>query len=179
MYHYRILKRLTLGRPTKLNEKKRKSLFAENDSRLCQVVWRKLYGNFIARHNPDKMLAHFARNMGKDIALTRKIDTEHRARQHLSHSAFGDDLFFFRHRMANICRNTCLSRLTTFSPELVQRECWKIFAELLAFPPGTDLMALVHGCEAIPIKHRADVTRRFAWEGVSAEQAAHVTGALE
>ena len=38
-------------------------------------------------------------------------------------------------------------------------------------------MALVHGCEAIPIKHRADVTRRFVWEGVSAEQAAHVTGA--
>jgi hypothetical protein len=66
------------------------------------------------------MLAHFARNMGKDIALTGKIDTEHRTRQDLSHSTFGDDLFFFRHRAANIRRNACLSRLATFSPELVE-----------------------------------------------------------
>src|SRR4030095_3493782 len=44
--------------------KRRKSLFAENDSRLCQIVWRKLYRNFVARYNPDEMLAHFARTMG-------------------------------------------------------------------------------------------------------------------
>jgi hypothetical protein len=41
--------------------------------------------------------------------LTRKIDTEHRPRKDLSHSTFGDDLFFFRHRAANIRRNVCLS----------------------------------------------------------------------
>src|SRR5215471_4803642 len=126
-----------------LKEKKRKSLFAKNDSRFCEIVWRKLHRNFIARHDPDKVLAHFAGNMGKDIALTRKIDTEHGARQHLSHSTFGDDLLFLRHRVANIRWNACLSRLTTFSPELVERECWKIFTKLLTFPPSTGLTKLV------------------------------------
>ena len=43
------------------------------------------------------MLAHFARDMGKDIPLARKIDTKHRARQHLRHGAFCNDLSFFRH----------------------------------------------------------------------------------
>ncbi len=37
--------------------------------------------------------------MRKHIALTRKIDTKHRARQHLSHGAFRYDLLFLRHRM--------------------------------------------------------------------------------
>jgi hypothetical protein len=41
-------------------QKTEKSLLAKNDSRLCEVVWRKLHGNFIARHDPDEMLAHFA-----------------------------------------------------------------------------------------------------------------------
>jgi hypothetical protein len=42
--------------------------------------------------------------------LAGKIDTEHCARKDLSHSAFGDDLLFFRHCMANIFRNKFLSR---------------------------------------------------------------------
>src|SRR4051812_42881748 len=86
------------------------SLFAKNNSRFRQIVWRELHGNLIARYNPNKMLPHFAGDMGKHVALTREIDAEHRARQDLSDSAFGDDLFFFPHPAANICRNTCLSR---------------------------------------------------------------------
>jgi hypothetical protein len=77
-------------------------LFAKNDSRLCQIVWRKLHRDFVAGDNPDKMLAHFAGDMRKDIALARQIDTEHRARQDVGHSAFSDDLLFLRHRAANI-----------------------------------------------------------------------------
>src|SRR5262249_18391267 len=80
--------------------------------RLCQIVWRKLHGNFVAGYDPDEMLAHFARDMRKHIALARKIDTEHRARQDLSHSAFGDDLFFLRHRAPNIRTKLRGSRIT-------------------------------------------------------------------
>ena len=87
-----------------------KLLFAKNDSGLCQVVWRKLYGDFIAGHDSNEMLAHFARDMGKDIALAGKIDTKHRAGKDLSHSAFGDDLLFLGHCSANIRRNKFLSR---------------------------------------------------------------------
>src|SRR4029453_14270831 len=49
--------------------------------------------------------------MGKDIALTGKIDTEHRARQDVSPRAFSDDLFFFRHPAANIRGNVRGSRV--------------------------------------------------------------------
>jgi hypothetical protein len=92
----------------------KKSLFAKNDSRLCQIVWRKLHRNLIARHNPDEMLTHFPRDMGKDIALARKIDTKHCARKDLSHSAFGDDLLFLRHRVANIRVDAIGSRVRGF-----------------------------------------------------------------
>src|SRR5262249_15116673 len=73
--------------------------------------WRKLHRHFVARYNPNEMLAHFARDMGKDIASAGEIDTKHRARQDVGHSAFGDDLLFLRHRAANIRGNACGSRL--------------------------------------------------------------------
>ena len=40
--------------------------------------------------------------MRKDIALARKIDTEHCSRQNLGHRTFGNDLFFLGHCAANI-----------------------------------------------------------------------------
>ena len=95
----------TFKRPNVLTERgNRKLLFAKNDSRFCQVVWRKLHGNFVPRHDSDEMLAHFAGNMRKDIALPGKIDAEHRPRQNLRHSALRNDLFFLRHCAANIPR---------------------------------------------------------------------------
>ena|SRR5215813_4376668 len=170
------------------------SLFAKNDSRLCQIVWRKLHRHFVARYNPNEMLAHFARDMGKDIASAGEIDTKHRARQDVGHSAFGHDLLFLRHRAANIRGNTCGSRLaqarsgglssvavmqTVLSAsrilaELVQRDRWQIFSKLLTFPPRAGLAKLIHGCEAITIKHRPDVARRLVRKRVPREQAAHV-----
>ena len=127
----------------------------------------------------DEVLAHFTRDMGKHIPLTRKIDTEHGAGQDLSHCAFGYDLFFFRHRAANIRGNASLSRLTLFSTELVQRERWQIFVKLLAFPPRAGLATLVHCCEAVSIKHGSDVARRFIGEWIACQQGAHILRALE
>src|SRR5713226_9294210 len=56
------------------------------------------------------MLAHFAGDMRKHIALARKIDAKHRARQHLSHRTFGHDLFFFGHRVNYTLERTSLNR---------------------------------------------------------------------
>src|SRR6266567_605510 len=53
----------------------------------------------MSRHDPDEMLAHFAGDMRKHIALPWKIDTKHRARQHLRHRAFGHDLVFLWHSL--------------------------------------------------------------------------------
>src|SRR5437667_3495202 len=55
------------------------------------------------------MLANLAGNMGEDIALAGKIDTKHRARQHLRHRPFRHDLFFLRH-CAKHNRRRCLSQ---------------------------------------------------------------------
>jgi hypothetical protein len=41
--------------------------------------------------------------MCKHIALPRKIDTKHCARQHLGHCAFRDDLSFLGHGVEYIC----------------------------------------------------------------------------
>jgi len=51
------------------------------------------------------MLAHFAGNVGKNIALTRKIDTKHCPWQHLRHRPFHHDLCFLWHAIRNIVRN--------------------------------------------------------------------------
>src|SRR5205807_7572211 len=71
-------------------------LFAENDPRFGQIIRRKLYRNFVSRNNADEMFTHLARNMGKNIPLSGKIDAKHRARQHLRYRALGHDLFLFR-----------------------------------------------------------------------------------
>src|SRR5690348_512629 len=48
--------------------------------------------------------------MRKHIALAWKIDAKHRSRQHLGYRAFGNDLFFLRHRAANIRASARRSR---------------------------------------------------------------------
>src|SRR5262249_2176143 len=42
---------------------------AKDDTRLSQVVGGQFDLYFVARHNPDEMFSHLARNMGKNIAL--------------------------------------------------------------------------------------------------------------
>ena len=44
------------------------------------------------------MFAHFARDVREHVALTGKIDTEHRSWQHLRDRAFHHDGGFLRHR---------------------------------------------------------------------------------
>src|SRR6266480_6278924 len=116
--------------------------------------------------------------MRKDIALAWKIDAEHRSRQNLRYSAFGDDLFFLRHCAANILASARLSRLR-HTPrrhfcrrvartqdclrhdlaELLQRKRWPVFAKLLTFPPPARLAKLLQRCKAVAIKHRPNVMR--------------------
>src|SRR3954451_19777338 len=133
--------------------------------------------------------------MCKDVALAGKIDAEHRSRQNLRHSAFGDDLFFLRHQATNIRANatafkerrslvgrapaarhcrSCEKRLSAPRlTELFQRKCWQVFAQLLTFPPRARSAKLIHCCKSIPIKHRAKVPRRFVREWVVCEQTIH------
>ena len=73
------------------------SFLAKNDPRLGQVVGRQFHFHFVARHDPDEMLAHLAGNMSQDVAIPRQIDAEHRPGQHLRHRSFRHDLFFLRH----------------------------------------------------------------------------------
>ena len=60
------------------------------------------------------MLAHFTGDMGKHIALARKIDTKHRARQHLHHRAFGHDLVFLWHSLNILLTGASLNQRGPF-----------------------------------------------------------------
>src|SRR4051812_12221106 len=126
--------------------------------------------------------------MCKDVALTGKIDSEHRARQDLGHGAFGDDLFFLRHAWRiyfssaprsrppdYVTHGLSASRLT----ELFERKCWQVFAKLLTFPPRAGVAKLIHSCKSITIKHRANVPWRAVGERIVCEQAIHFMRALE
>jgi hypothetical protein len=55
------------------------SPLAENDSRLGQVVGRKLHRNLVPGDDANEMLAHLTRDVSPDIPLPGKIDAEHRA----------------------------------------------------------------------------------------------------
>src|SRR3954469_2628638 len=70
-------------------------------------------------------------------------------------------------------------KIATFSLQLVQRDCWKVFPKLLAFPPCPGLTELVYACEPITIKHAADITRRFVWERIEREEGVHVARTLQ
>jgi hypothetical protein len=72
---------------------------AKNDARLGQIVGRELDFDLIAGNDANEMLAHFPGDVGEHIALPGKIDPKHRAREHLRDDSFGDDLFFFWHRV--------------------------------------------------------------------------------
>src|ERR1700730_1405492 len=72
-------------------------LFPENDPRLSQIIRRELDRDFVARHDPDEMLAHLAGNVRQDVALAGEIDPKHRPGNYLGHRSFHHDLFFLRH----------------------------------------------------------------------------------
>ena len=53
------------------------STMPERNARFAKVVRRHLHVNFVADANPDKILAHFAGNMGQDFVAIRQGDAEH------------------------------------------------------------------------------------------------------
>ena len=91
------------------------------------------------------MLAHFARDMGKDITLAGEIDTKHRARQHLSHRSLGYDLSFLRHRLNYTLERVSLNRRREF-PTLIETDLVKRWANIHRVP-GVSTM---HRIGAVP-----------------------------
>jgi hypothetical protein len=125
-------------------------LLAKNDSRLGQIVGRELDLDLVAGNDANEMLAHFSGNVGEDIALPGKIDPKHCARQHLRNDSFGDDLFFFRHRVnytpTGASLNSCSHRPAgparrtanigiSILSHVFQRDRRQILAKLAPFPP--------------------------------------------
>src|SRR5215472_9228944 len=100
--------------------------------------------------------------MRKNIALAGKINAKHRSRQNLGHGTFGNDLFFLRHRAANILTRARRSRLVPqTSGGSANREN--------ASACGTDNIPAVQVTEIVPAKALANIrvaplvstTRRF------------------
>src|SRR3954453_15388878 len=126
--------------------------------------------------------------MCKDVALTGKIDSEHRARQDLGHGAFGDDLFFLRHAWRIYSSSAPRSRSPDYVThglsassltELFERKCWQVFAKLLTFPPRARVAKLIHRRKSIPIKCRTNVMWRLLREGIVCKQAVHFMRTLK
>ncbi len=82
------------------------SLFlAVNNSPSVQIIGRKTDFYFIAWDNPNIVLAHLARKMGKNNVSIRQLDTEHRVGKSLSDYALHFDRFFFSHKNSYIYSN--------------------------------------------------------------------------
>ena len=72
-----------------------------------------------------------------------------------------------------------LTRRLIILAQLIPRNCWQILTKLLAFPPGASLPAFFGGCEAISVKHRPDVLRRFVVKRVIRQQMGHICRAFQ
>src|SRR6266550_1701873 len=127
------------------------------------------------------MLAHFAGDMRKHIALPRKIDTKHRARQHLRHRAFGHDLVFLWHSLNILLTGASLNQRGPFVILLVllKRNSRQVFAEFLTFPPCASLPMFFRRCESITIQDCADVARWLIWKWVMGKQSNDIRLSLE
>src|SRR6266487_6717040 len=127
------------------------------------------------------MLAHFAGDMRKHIALPRKIDTKHRARQHLRHRAFGHDLVFLWHALNILLTGASLNQRgqSVILLVLLKRNSRQVFAEFLTFPPCASLPMFFCRCESITIQDRADVARWLIWKWVMRKQPSDIRLCLE
>lgn len=74
-----------------------RSLEAERDSCLCEIVWRDLYFDVIAREDADAILSQLARQMANDFLVVFKFYPETSCRQCLKDLAAHLDELFFRH----------------------------------------------------------------------------------
>jgi len=60
-------------------------LIPVHDPAARQIVRRKLHRHFIARENPDEILAHLPGDMRQHPVLVLQFHAEHRVRQRLNH----------------------------------------------------------------------------------------------
>jgi hypothetical protein len=58
---------------------------AVDNAGFIQIVGGHFHIHFVAHGNADKILAHFAGDMGKDFMAVGQRDAEHCAREHLRH----------------------------------------------------------------------------------------------
>src|SRR2546430_6187499 len=139
------------------------------------------------------MLAHFAGNVCKHIALAAEIDPEHRPRQNLGHGPFRHDLFFLRHRRGiyprtvrpstepvavSLCETLRVEvalrvaerrsyRKMSRLADVFERDAWQVFAEFLTFPPRASFAMFLGSRETIAIKSCANVARRSLRKRIS------------
>src|SRR5213080_2256577 len=127
------------------------------------------------------MLAHLPGDMRKHVALSRKIDPKHRARQHLCHRAFGHDLFFLCHRPNILLTSALLNQRGQFAIllALFKRYSRQIFAQLFTFPPCASLSMFFRRSESITIQDRADIARWQIWKWVMGKQPSDIRLSLE
>jgi hypothetical protein len=73
-----------------------------NNSSAIQIVGRELNCHFVARQDADKILAHFAGNMGQNLVLVFQFHLEHGIRQRLNHGCHYFNRVFFAHSLLKI-----------------------------------------------------------------------------
>ena len=99
------------------------------------------------------MFAHLAGNMRQHIPLARKIDTKHRARQHLRHRSLRNDRSFLCHRAEYIREADALNQeLLSTLPQLIERKRGHVFAQFLTFPPRARLATFLRSGKPVAIK---------------------------
>lgn len=64
------------------------SLCPESDSALCQIIYRNLDRDLIAREDTDIIHAHFTGNVSGNDVTVCQFDTEYRVRQYFNDHAF-------------------------------------------------------------------------------------------
>ena len=69
----------------------------EGDARFAEIIRGHLDVHFVSDADADKILAHFARDVGEDFMAIGQRDTKHRAGQHLGDCAYQLNGLFFSH----------------------------------------------------------------------------------
>src|SRR5580704_1607465 len=75
------------------------SFITVNNSSAIQIVGRKLYRDFVAGKNADKVLAHFARDMRQNLVLVLQFHLEHGIRQRFQDHGHNFNRVFFTHSL--------------------------------------------------------------------------------
>jgi hypothetical protein len=78
-------------------------LVSINDATTGEVIWAQLHNHAVLRKDADVVLAHLARNVGKDLVSVSQLHAEHGIGQRFRDRAFDlDDAVFLCHTLT--CR---------------------------------------------------------------------------